>query len=131
MAEDPDGQDPITWQARLVRMLETGEAAQLRERIGMSQKELARRLQVERTSVWRWESGQGIPRDYRVAVRWVNILTAIQTALGAVDGDGHPPPVGRPAAQTSTTQNTHTLGEASEAASLSDQSAGERGDNDR
>jgi transcriptional regulator with XRE-family HTH domain len=128
--QEPPG-DPVDWRLRLVAQLRSGEARQLREQIGMSQDELAGRLQVARLSVVRWENGQGFPRDIRVIVRWSNVLTAIQTALGAAGGDGHPPPVGRPAAQTSTTQNTHTLGEASEAASLPDQSAEGRGDNDR
>lgn len=88
--------EQVQYRARLARMLGTGEAVELRQRVGMSQKELARKLQVDNTSVNRWETGKGVPRDVRVVVRWINFLDLIARELDRLD---EAPPYGRPAAR--------------------------------
>ncbi|HTF11564.1 MAG TPA: helix-turn-helix domain-containing protein [Asanoa sp.] len=39
-----------------------------RERTGLNQSELARRLETDRTTVWRWENGRQKPEDPEIVV---------------------------------------------------------------
>jgi DNA-binding transcriptional regulator YiaG len=60
--------------ARLRRMVDSGQAQALRERVRLSRREMARMLSVEHTSIWRWETERSVPRDTEVALAWLELL---------------------------------------------------------
>ena len=61
-------------------ILTPGEIHRLRERVGLSQRQLAKRIGVHRRTVQHWENGRHLPRDYRILYR-------LGVALAMIDRD--------------------------------------------
>jgi transcriptional regulator with XRE-family HTH domain len=55
--------------ARARRLARTGEGRRIREAAAVSVRELAAAVGVDPTTVWRWETGQSIPKPEQ-ARRW-------------------------------------------------------------
>lgn len=49
----------------------TEEFYGIRQRLGLSQRELAERLGVHANSIWRWENGDPMPRTVELAMRYL------------------------------------------------------------
>lgn len=52
-----------------VRYCQGRRGKRVREQAGVSQQEMARRVGVHETALWRWENGKRRPRD-EFAVKW-------------------------------------------------------------
>lgn len=61
---------------RVRRLAETGAARAIRQSAGLSLTELGEAAGVDRTSVWRWETGRRRPRG-AAALRYLEVLEEI------------------------------------------------------
>jgi hypothetical protein len=114
--DDPPG-NPIAWRVQLAQRLRSGNARQLRELVGMTRQDLTNQLGADYSSVWRWETGRGVPRDIGVILRWLVILVEMEAALSHAG-------IGPEILQHNQTPTT----EQADATSLPDQSAEGTGD---
>jgi len=58
------------------RYARTGEGRRIRERANMQQQEMARRIGITTSGLWRWENGRRRPQG-DAAVRWAQQLTKL------------------------------------------------------
>jgi DNA-binding transcriptional regulator YiaG len=47
-----------------IPVVKPNELIEFRERLGLSQTELAKELRVARNTVWRWENGERLPPEF-------------------------------------------------------------------
>jgi transcriptional regulator with XRE-family HTH domain len=62
------------------RLAASGAGRSIRLRSALSLREVARRVGVEVSTVWRWENGQRAPRGPRAA-RWADLLNDLDEVL--------------------------------------------------
>lgn len=62
-----------------LRYSRAGLGRKIREQANMRQQEMARRVGVDPSALWRWENGKRRPRD-DAAVRWAQQLIRLELA---------------------------------------------------
>ncbi len=66
------------------RYAEDGRGRRIRERANIQQKEMAERLGMTVSGLWRWEHGQRKPRGPK-AEKWAQILSALDLSNAKAD----------------------------------------------
>lgn len=61
------------------RFARTGSGRRIREQANIRQTEMARRIGVSTSGLWRWENGQRRPRE-DAAIRWAQQLMRLELA---------------------------------------------------
>lgn len=59
------------------RYARSGEGRRIRERVNMQQQEMARRIGITTSGLWRWEHGKRRPQG-DAAVKWAQQLTRLE-----------------------------------------------------
>ena len=61
------------------RYARTGAGRRIREQANMQQQEMARRIGVSTSGLWRWEHGKRRPRE-EAAIKWAQQLMRLELA---------------------------------------------------
>lgn len=65
------------------RYCRAGLGKQIRQQAGIAQQDMARRIGVDQSALWRWENGKRRPRD-EAAVKWAQQLARLELASAAL-----------------------------------------------
>jgi transcriptional regulator with XRE-family HTH domain len=71
--------------ARVRALAASGEARRIRERTGVSVRELARAIGTSAGSLSRWETGENTPR-HAAALPWAHVLRELERLGNTLDG---------------------------------------------
>ncbi|MBV8980396.1 MAG: helix-turn-helix transcriptional regulator [Acidimicrobiia bacterium] len=74
--------DTLTPLVRVRQLARSGRAREIREAANLSYRELAGAINVDPSTLLRWEAGQTRPRG-EVALQWLRVLEELEAAVAA------------------------------------------------